>query len=62
MAEPGDWPVSARSTSDWVTPLWTSPRTSLQLFLLGVYLSSLLTECGSDAGSSLSNDSRPNYA
>ena len=25
MAEPGDWPVSARSTSDWATPLRTSP-------------------------------------
>ena len=61
MAEPGDWPVSARSTSDWVTPLRTSPRTCIQLFLLDVSLSSLLRECGSDTGPSLSNDSRPNY-
>ena len=53
MAELGDWPVSVRSTSDWVTPLQTSPRTSLF---------SLLRECGSDAGLSLSNDSCPNYA
>ena len=50
LITPSDWPVSAGSTSDWVTPLRTSPRTSL---------SSLLRECGSDAGLSLSNDSRP---
>ena len=37
MAELGDWPVSVRSASDWVTPLRTSPRTSLF---------SLLRECG----------------
>ena len=49
MAELWDWPASMRSTSDWVTPLWTS-------------LFSLLRECGPDAGLSLSNDSRPNYA
>ena len=62
MADRVDWPVSARSTSDWVTPLRTSTRSCIQLSLLDNSLSLLLRECGSDTGSSLSNDSRPNYA
>ena len=55
MADRVDWAVSAHSTSDWVTPFRTSPQ-------LDNSLSLLLRECVSDTGSSLSNDSRPNYA
>ena len=62
MAVRVDCAVSARSTSDWVTPLRTSPQTCIQQSLLDNSLSLLLRECGSDTGSSLLNDSRPNYA
>ena len=62
MAGPVDWPVSAHSISDWVTPLRISPQTCMQLFLLDNSLSSLVRECGCAAGSSLSNDGRPKYA
>ena len=62
MAGLVDWPVSVRSISDWVTPLRTSPRTCMQLFLLDNFLSSLFKECGCAIGSSLSNDGRPKYA
>ena len=58
MAGPVDWPVSVRSISDWVTPLRTSSRTCMQLFLINNYLSSLFRECGCATGSSLSNKSR----
>ena len=54
--------TSVSSITDWVTPLRTSPRTCIQLFLLDIFLSSLLRECGCVTGSSLSNDGRPNYA
>ena len=42
MVGPVDWPGSVRSISDWVTPLRTSPRTCIQLFLLDISLTSLL--------------------
>ena len=42
MADRVDWAVSAPSTSDWVTPLRTSPRTCIQPSLLDNYLSLML--------------------
>ena len=41
MAGPVDWPVSAHSISDWVTPFRISPKTGTKLSLVGSSLSSL---------------------
>ena len=39
MAGPVDWPVSAHSNSNWVTPFRISPKTCTKLSLLGSSLS-----------------------